>query len=135
MTEKFMKPIERVGDVLVELFHTLGLFVIGAFVVWSAAIEILEVFHRGGPKLEDILLLFIYLEIGAMVGIYFKTKHLPVRFLLYVLVTAITRLLVIDIKHMSDTHILVLTAAILVTSIAILILRFGSSRFPSQDQS
>ena len=41
-----------------------------------------------------MLLLFIYLEVGAMVGIYFKTNHMPVRFLIYVAITALTRHLV-----------------------------------------
>jgi Phosphate-starvation-inducible E family len=39
---------------------------------------------QGRASLGDILLLFIYLEIGAMVGIYFKTTHLPVRYLIYI---------------------------------------------------
>ena len=34
-----------------------------------------------------------------MVGIYFKTNHMPVRFLIYVAITALTRLLISDISH------------------------------------
>ncbi|MFC1357094.1 MAG: hypothetical protein G8D58_10720 [gamma proteobacterium symbiont of Phacoides pectinatus] len=52
--------------------------------------------------MKDVLLLFIYLELGAMVGIYFKTKRLPVRFLIYIAITALTRLLAIDVKVMED---------------------------------
>ena len=37
--------------------------------------------EEGYAKLKDILLLFIYLELGAMVSIYFKTHQLPVQFL------------------------------------------------------
>ena len=47
--------------------------------------------QKGSPSIEDLLLLFIYLEIGSMVGIYFHTNHMPVRFLLYVGITALTR--------------------------------------------
>lgn len=50
--------------------------------------------EEGHIKIDDILLLFIYLELGAMVGIYFKTNHMPVRFLIYVAITALTRLLI-----------------------------------------
>ena len=46
---------------------------------------------KGHASIEDLLLLFIYLEIGSMVGIYFKTNHMPVRFLLYVGITALNR--------------------------------------------
>jgi phosphate starvation-inducible membrane PsiE len=48
---------------------------------------------KGSVSIEDLLLRFIYLEIGAMVGIYFKTNHMPVRFLIYLAITAVTRLI------------------------------------------
>jgi hypothetical protein len=55
--------------------------------------------REGHIKIDDILLLFIYLELGAMVGIYFKTNHMPVRFLIYVAITALTRLLISNVSH------------------------------------
>lgn len=51
------------GNLGVELFHYLALFAIGAITVWA-----------GIAAFVDILLLFIYLELLAMSGIYFKTK-------------------------------------------------------------
>jgi phosphate starvation-inducible membrane PsiE len=96
----------------------------------------MEVFHiieAGGPKIKDVLLLFIYLELGAMVGIYFKTKRLPVRYLIYIAVTALTRVLAIDVKEMSDLHMITLTGSILLLCIAILVLRVGSSRYSESD--
>jgi len=77
--------------------------------------------------------LFIYLELGAMVGIYFQTKRLPVRYLIYIAVTALTRVLAIDIKTMSDTHMITLTSAILILCVAVLVLRIGSTRFNEDD--
>jgi hypothetical protein len=44
---------------------------------------------KGQAKLSDILLLFIYLEIGTMDAIYFKTTRLPVRCLIYIAMTAL----------------------------------------------
>lgn len=99
----------------------------------SAGAEILKIIGHGGPKIHDILVLFIYLELGAMVGIYFKTKHLPVRFLLYIAITALTRALALEIEAMQDQRILMVSGAILILAIAILVIRFGSVRFPSQD--
>lgn len=72
--------IERVGDLMVDAFHSVALFVIGATVIWSAIYEYLHIMHKGYAELKDILLLFIFLELGAMVGIYFKTHRLPVQF-------------------------------------------------------
>lgn len=72
------------GNLFVETFHYLALFAIGAVTAWAAVAEFLLMIKEGDIKIDDILLLFIYLELGAMVGIYFKTNHMPVRFLIYV---------------------------------------------------
>ncbi len=122
---------EAFGDRMVEVFHLVGLFVIGASIVWASWIEVLTIVDHGGPKIKDILLLFIYLELGAMVGIYFKTKRLPVRYLIYIAVTALTRILTIDAKEMSDTHMLVVTASILILCLAVLVVRYGSTKYLS----
>ena len=129
MDNEPLKHIEHWGDLLVEVFHLIGLFVIGAAIIWASWAEVLHIIEQGGPRIKDVLLLFIYLELGAMVGIYFKTKHLPVRFLIYIAITALTRVLAVDIKTMEDEHILALTGAILLLSLAVLAIRYGSSRF------
>ncbi|MEW8549623.1 MAG: phosphate-starvation-inducible PsiE family protein [Candidatus Thiodiazotropha endolucinida] len=90
--------VDKIGDAMVEVFHVVGLFVIGATVVWSGVVAYMEMINHGHASLKDILLLFIYLELGAMVGIYFKTRRLPVQFLIYIAITALTRMLTIDIK-------------------------------------
>jgi protein PsiE len=103
----------------VEAFHILALFVIGGTVIWSAVEEYLIIVKAGHPTLKDILLLFIYLEIGAMVGIYFKTKRLPVVFLIYIAITALTRVLTVDIKTMDWPHVLTLSGAILILALSV----------------
>ena len=124
---------EVVGSVLVDAFHYLALFAIGGAIVWSAAHAFIGMAAAGRASIDDILLLFIYLELGAMVGIYFKTNHMPVRFLIYVGITALTRLLVGDIAahHKLDWGIVVVPAAILLLALASLVVRYGSARFPS----
>ena len=90
---------ESLGNLLVETFHYLALFAIGAVTAWAAVMAFLGMVEKGHITVDDILLLFIYLELGAMVGIYFKTNHMPVRFLIYVAITALTRLLISDVSH------------------------------------
>ncbi|HEX6721493.1 MAG TPA: phosphate-starvation-inducible PsiE family protein [Burkholderiaceae bacterium] len=127
------KKIDRLGGLLVDGFHYLALFAIGGAIVWSAAFAFIGMTARGHASIEDILLLFIYLELGAMVGIYFKTNHMPVRFLIYVGITALTRLLVGDIAahHRLEWGLLVVPAAILLLALAGLVVRYSSARFPS----
>jgi phosphate starvation-inducible membrane PsiE len=88
-------------------------------------------------NIEDILLLFIYLELLTMVGIYFKTNHMPVRFLIYVAITALTRMLIGNIQsnHEADQGILFITGAIILLALATLVIRYASSKYPSDDKS
>ena len=125
---------DTVGQFLVDTFHFLALFAIGATTVWSAGAAFIGMVAQGGASLADILLLFIYLEIGAMVGIYFKTTRLPVRYLIYVAITALGRALIeiVGAEHRTGMDILIVTGAILLLSFAVLILRFGSYKFPSE---
>jgi phosphate starvation-inducible membrane PsiE len=121
------------GTLLVDSFHYLALFAIGGAVVWAAVAAFLGMAAKGHASIDDILLLFIYLELGAMVGIYFKTNHMPVRFLIYVGMTALTRLMISDLQdhHRPGLEVIYVTGAILILALATLIIRFGSNRFPS----
>ncbi|HZO04635.1 MAG TPA: phosphate-starvation-inducible PsiE family protein [Burkholderiales bacterium] len=124
---------EVVGSLLVDGFHYLALFAIGGAIVWSAVFAFIGMVGKGHASIEDILLLFIYLELGAMVGIYFKTNHMPVRFLIYVAITALTRLMIGDIQahHRADWGVVMVSGAILLLAFANLVVRYGSARFPS----
>jgi phosphate starvation-inducible membrane PsiE len=121
------------GNLLVDAFHYLALFAIGATIVWSAVFAFIGMTGKGHASIDDILLLFIYLELGAMVGIYFKTNHMPVRFLIYVAITALTRMLIADIQHnhTPNTGILMISGGILLLAVANLVIRYGSAKFPS----
>jgi len=124
---------DSVGNLFVSIFHRITLFGIGAATVWSSAETFQMIFQKGSSSIQDLLLLFIYLEIGAMVGIYFKTNHMPVRFLIYVAITAVTRL-IIDLvnKHEAHLEILLLGLTILVLALANALVRYASNKFPSK---
>ena len=121
------------GNLLVESFHYLALFAIGATIVWAAVAAFIDMTAKGHARIDDILLLFIYLELGAMVGIYFKTNHMPVRFLIYVGMTALTRLMISDLQdhHRPGMEVIYVTAAIFILALATLVVRFGSNKYPS----
>lgn len=129
--ERLTVPI---GNLFVSLFHRIALFGIGAATVWSAAVAFIGMANKGSASIEDLLLLFIYLEIGAMVGIYFKTNHMPVRFLIYVAITAVTRLIIdlVNTRHEADMAILFMGLTILILALANAIVRYASFKYPSK---
>ena len=128
-THNVKNKLDRLGDFLVSGFQLAALFVIGATIVWSAAHAYFEMIRGGHARLDDILLLFIYLELGTMVGIYFKTDRLPVLFLLYSAITAMTRFLAVDIKDLAIESLVVVTGSILILTLAVLVLQIASSRY------
>jgi Predicted membrane protein len=112
--------LDELGNLLIEAFHYLALFVIGASVVWSAVHSYIGMMSQGHATIGDILLLFIYLELGAMVGIYFKTNIMPVRCLIYVAITALARLVIADVQahHEAGMGMLWVSAAILLLALS-----------------
>ncbi len=133
-TRRLRRAVDPVGTLMSDLFHLIGLFAIGASTVWAAGNAFLKMIQHGSAQLDDLLLLFIYLEIGAMVGIYFRTKHMPVRFLIYVAITALTRHMIVYVQHESapDLGILYMAGGTLILAIAVLIIRYASYHYPSR---
>ena len=80
--------------------------------------------------LADLLLLFIYLEVLAMVGIYLKTGKLPVRVPLYIAIVAIARYMILDMKNLDTLRVLGLAGTVLILAISILAIRYGHTKFP-----
>jgi len=111
---------DEFGNLVIEAFHYLALFVIGASIVWSAVFAYIGMMNQGQASIGDILLLFIYLELGAMVGMYFKTNVMPVRCLIYVAITALARLVIADVQahHEAGISMLWVSLAILLLAIS-----------------
>jgi protein PsiE len=133
LDQRMMSSVDPLGRLLTDGFHILALFAIGGATVWAAAVAFRAMVEKGSASIEDLLLLFIYLEIGSMVGIYFRTNHMPVRFLLYVGITALTRHLIGFVQHeeVADIGVLILASAILILAFAVFVIRFASNRFPA----
>lgn len=125
--------VEPVGNFLSDLFHLVGLFAIGAATVWAAVVFFIQLVAKGHASIEDLLLLFIYLEIGSMVGIYFKTNRMPLRFLIYIGITALTRHLIGWVNHepKPDEGVLILSGGILILALSVLVIRYASWKYPS----
>ena len=128
--------VDKVGHTLVDIFHRLALFGIGAATVWAAGWTFAELFQKHHATVGDLLLMFIYLEIGAMVGIYFKTNHMPVRFLLYIAITALTRHMVDIMSHhpINVVEMLAVAGSTFVIAISVLVIRYTSAKYPSNNK-
>ena len=110
-----------------------GLLVISIATVVAIGQEVSQMFVQRQVLLQDILLLFIFLEILTMVGLYFKSGKLPLRYPIYIAMVAIARYIIIGMKQMDGLTMLALAGSILVLALAVMAIRFGHVRFPYGD--
>jgi protein PsiE len=113
----------------------LGLAVITLATISAGAHEVGLMLEHGQASLADLLLMFLYLEILAMVGLYFKSGKLPVRFPIYIAIVALARYLVLDLKNLDVWHVLGVAGGVLLLTLAVLVIRYGHMRYPyGEDQ-
>jgi len=118
------------GLVAVEL---VALAATGIATTWAIAEEIGKMLFSGHVTLADLLLMFLYLEVLAMIGQYLRTGQIQVRFPLYIAIVALARYLIIDAKDIDEWRIVGIAGAVLLLTFAVLVLRFGHVRYPYKD--
>jgi len=116
-----------------DIVEWVGLLVISIATVAAIGQEIWEMVLARKVFLQDILLLFIYLEILTMVGLYFKSGKLPLRYPIYIAMVAIARYIIIGMKQFDGWTILAFAGAILVLALAVVAIRYGHVRLPYAD--
>lgn len=83
-----------------EVVENIGLIIIGIATVVAGYHEVALMVDNGKVTLADLLLMFLYLEVLTMVGLYYNSGKLPVRFPLYIAMVALARYLILDIKEL-----------------------------------
>ena len=124
----------KLGKRAIVFAENIGLVIIAIATVIAVGIEITSMVSARTVTLADLLLLFIYLEVLAMVAIYLDSGKLPVRMPLYIAIVALARYLILDMKNMDIWHMLAVSGAILIITIAILIHRYGHTKFPYDEE-
>lgn len=118
-----------------DLVEYLGLLVIGIATTVAMYHEVTVMIAASRVELADLLLMFLYLEVLAMIGQYFKSGQLPVRFPMYIAMVALARYLILDIKEMSEWRMLAIAFAIFLLTLGVLLIRYGHVRFPYREDA
>ncbi len=114
-----------------ELAELFGLGIIGIGTVAAMVHLIWRMVNSDGVTLTDLLLMFLYLEVFAMVGQYLKAGQLPVRFPLYIAMVSIARDLILRSGSNTELHLLASAGAIVLIALGVLLIRYGQARYPS----
>ena len=87
--------------------------------------EVRMVVDTGRVQLGDVLLMFLYTEIIAMVAVFYTGRGQPFVFPIFIAITALARLIVLQGKDMDPMSIVFEAVAILLLAIAaVVLLRF-----------
>ncbi len=100
------------------------LILIAVLTIIATFEEVFKIYTVQSIQLADLLLLFIYTEVLGMIGIYFIINRIPITLPIFIAMTAISRLIVLQGKEMDMSFLLYEAGAILVLGIAVLVLRF-----------
>ncbi len=122
--------IKILNQWLLSSVEHVGLLVIAIATVFAMTNEVITMVSAREVTLADLLMLFLYLEVLAMVGLHYRTGKLPVRSPIYIGMVALARYLILDLKYMDDLRMLAVTGSVLILALAVLLIRFGHIRFP-----
>ena len=77
--------------------------------------------------LADLLLLFLYLEVLAMVSVFWESQSIQITLPLFIAITALARFIILQGKSLNPEILLYEAGAIVLIALAIVILRFRNS--------
>ncbi len=127
--------IRRFFSTGLDTIEYLGLLIIAFATTIAIYQEVLVMLNARRVMLADLLLMFLYLEVLAMIGQYFKSGQLPVRFPLYIAMVALARYLILDLKEMNEWRMLAVAGAIFLLTVGVLVIRYGHVRYPYREDA
>ena len=95
--------------------------------VIAVGIEISKMFQNQSVTLADLLLMFLYLEVLAMVRVFWNQQSISITLPLLIAITALARFIILQGKEMDPTALVYEAVAILLIAGAIVILRLRHS--------
>ena len=98
-------------------------------------LEILKMANVQSIELADLLLLFIYLEVMGMVGNYWSNQSIRLTYPLFIAITALSRLIILQKKDTDASFLIFESGAILLLAIAIVVLKLRKSKILKIDLS
>lgn len=99
------------------------IFVILASTITAIIFEILKMINAQYVELADLLLLFIYVEVIGMVRVYMISNRVRMTYPLFIAITALSRLIILQGKDSNPDLLLYEAGAIVLVAIAVVILR------------
>ena len=108
---------------IVSFIEKAVILVILASTITAIIFEILKMIDAQYVELADLLLLFIYVEVIGMVRVYMISNRVRMTYPLFIAITALSRLIILQGKDSNPELLLYEAGAIVLVAIAVIILR------------
>ena len=113
-----------------NITKTLQLILLGVILVSTViavGIEIRTMYLNQSVTLADLLLMFLYLEVMAMVRVFWDQQSISITLPLLIAITALARFIILQGKEMDPSALVYEAVAIVLIAAAIVILRLRHS--------
>jgi protein PsiE len=101
------------------------LVLIAGFTVYAVGLEMFNIILVRSVKLTDLLLLFIYAEVLGMVAGFYKNRRIPITIPIFIAITALCRLIILQGKEVNAINIIYESGAVLLLAMAALVIRWN----------
>jgi protein PsiE len=101
------------------------LVLIAGFTVYAVGLEMFNIVVMRSVKLTDLLLLFIYAEVLGMVAGFYKNRRIPITIPIFIAITALCRLIILQGKEVNAINIIYESGAVLLLAMAALVIRWN----------
>ena len=119
---------------IVKQIQLLALIIILVCTVIAFGIEIIQMISVKKISLADLILLFLYLEVLAMVRVFWESQSIQITLPLFIAITALSRFIILQGKSINPEILVYEAGAILLIALAILVLRFRNSPIVGLDK-
>ena len=119
---------------IVKQIQLLTLIIILISTVIAIGSELYQMFKIEKVTLADLLLLFLYLEVLAMVRVFWESQSIQITLPLFIAITALSRFIILQGKSINPEILVYEAGAILLIALAILVLRFRNSPIVGLDK-
>ena len=111
------------------------LVIIAFLTAYAVLVEIVVILTERTVKLTDLLLLFIYAEVLGMVAAFYKYRKIPITVPIFIAITALCRLIILQGKGINTVDLLYESGAVLLLAISALVIRWNLINLVHQKDS
>ena len=115
----------RLGLSFFKLVERALLLLTAALTIIAAGTEVWNIYVKQEVGLADILLMFLYVEVISLIAVFYTGVGSPFIYPIFIAITAIARLIVLQGKDMAPEKVVLEAGAILVLAVAVVVVGYA----------